>query len=380
MASLKPPKPLIVNNDIDMSVEWTDWLELYRHYYVANKLFQEVVEVRNANFYFVLGRDGLKVIKDLNVPEHVKNDLDLITAVLTNRFAPPKNKTYERCMFHRIKQDVNENFEEFLSKLLTQVKKCGYGINEDEFVMDQMVVGINSDKTRQKLWTDDELDLEKAKKICRAEERADKEIKEMHKSVSEMNLDPVEAVKEPKQFNCAKCGSKHEPRNCPAFNKPCFKCDKEGHFAKMCKTKSTETTRVKQKSNSVEKAKAGSSKSVNAIEADLSSTDWDSDEEYWISALTKDSQHIDSPDDQEDGWFETLNVGSKNLNVKLDTGAGCFVLLQNVQSGMVLDVKHNGKGELITYKFHGGANQLFYYDQATEMIHSKLNGFVHLKN
>lgn len=125
--------------------------------------------------------------------------------------------------------------------MLTQVKKCGYGINEDEFVMDQMVVGINSDKTRQKLWTEEELELEKAKRICRAEERAHKEINAMHRSVSEMSLHRVEAVKEPKQFNCAKCGIKHGPRNCPAFNKTCFKCDKEGHFAKKCRTRLTET-------------------------------------------------------------------------------------------------------------------------------------------
>lgn len=47
----------------------------------------------------------------------------------------------------------------------TQVTKCGYDIFENEFVMDQIVVGIHSDQTRQKLWTEDEMDLEKAKKL-----------------------------------------------------------------------------------------------------------------------------------------------------------------------------------------------------------------------
>lgn len=28
MSSIKPPKPLVVNSDIDMSQEWTEWWEI----------------------------------------------------------------------------------------------------------------------------------------------------------------------------------------------------------------------------------------------------------------------------------------------------------------------------------------------------------------
>ena len=200
MAGIKPPKPLIVNRDNDMSEEWTDWLESYKHYFIASKLNQEPQEVRNSNFYACLGKDGMKTVRNLKVPEEIKNNLDAIVGVLNNHFAPPKNRTYERCQFHRIKQDANQTFEDFLGKLQTQVTKCGYGPFEDEFVMDQIVVGIHSDQTRQKLWTEEEMDLEKAVRICRAAERADKEINDIHGSNSAINTNRVDVIREPKKI------------------------------------------------------------------------------------------------------------------------------------------------------------------------------------
>ncbi|KAG4075397.1 hypothetical protein HA402_015050 [Bradysia odoriphaga] len=50
--------------------------------------------------------------------------------------------------------------------------------------------------------------------------------------------------------------------------------------------------------------------------------------------------------------------------------------IQNISTGLVLDIKHKGDGEVITYPCHGGDNQLFRYDPATQMIHSKMNGMV----
>lgn len=126
---------------------------------------------------------------------------------MTDHFAPPKNKTYERCQFHRIKQDSNQSFEDFLAKVQEQVKKCGYGTYEYDLVMDQIVVGIHSDQTRQKLWTEDELYSGKAIKICRSAERAEKEIKEIHSSSLQISTNRVDVINEPKKFNCIRCGN-----------------------------------------------------------------------------------------------------------------------------------------------------------------------------
>lgn len=179
MSGIKPPKPLVVNSDIDMSQEWTEWLSAYEDYFIANKIGDEEANIQTANFRACIGREAMKVVNNLNLAENELASLTTLKQKLTTHFAPSKNKTYERCQFHRIRQSSNENFEDFLQKLQSQVKKCSYGANADEFVMDQIVVGLNSDATRQKLWTEDELDLDKTKKICRAAERANREMNEL---------------------------------------------------------------------------------------------------------------------------------------------------------------------------------------------------------
>ena len=40
-----------------------------------------------------------------------------------------------------------------------------------------------------------------------------------------------------KAKECPQCGTKHEPRSCPAFGKTCNNCKKPNHFAKRCRVK-----------------------------------------------------------------------------------------------------------------------------------------------
>ena len=151
------------------------------------------------------------------------------------------------------------------------MKKCGYGINEDEFVMDQIVVGIQSNSTREKLWTEEELDFEKAKKICRSAERAEKEINTLHLDELDLNPISVNVIKGDEAFHCSRCGRKHERGNCPAYKKLCNGCGKVGHFAQMCKTKSPATDRNPQQEQT-------QGNRVNAIQEYS-----DSDDDFFIS-------------------------------------------------------------------------------------------------
>lgn len=149
---------------------------------------------------------------------------------------------YERCQFHRILQQANENSEDLLQKLQTQVKRRSYGASADEFVMAQIVVGVYSNNTRQKLWTEDDLTLDKTKKLCRTAERASKQMNELQER-SRMStrwklrrlLIANAVVRQPTY------GSKQ----CPVFRKECKNSKHVGHFSKMCKSKKKSTKGTK---------------------------------------------------------------------------------------------------------------------------------------
>lgn len=206
------------------------------------------------------------------------------------------------------------------------MQKCGYGANADEFVMDQIVLAINSDATRQKLWVEDDLTLEKAKKICRAAERASKQIFELNNDPNASSSASVNVIGNDKLFDCARCGSKHGYRSCPAYNKKCNSCGNKGHFKSMCrqnlKKEHAKEKRYKTKNHKQnKKVYMVSASSSDSSDRDTNSDGSSADYQFVGSIETKRVNAIEN-----NKWQATLAIGSKKLNLKLDTGAECNVL------------------------------------------------------
>lgn len=181
--SIKQPPALIVNNDIDMSQEWAKWYRHYENFVAAAKITAESEEIQLATFNTVIGSDALDLIDTIGLSVADSQDLKKVILALNKHCAPKKNKVFERFKFHRIKQERNETFDNFLQRLREQLKHCGFADkNVDEFLVDQIVIGVDSDEIRQKLIIEDDLELEKTIKMCRASEQANKQNEELHKS------------------------------------------------------------------------------------------------------------------------------------------------------------------------------------------------------
>lgn len=343
MSGIKPPKCFVTNTDIDLSQEWTEWLELYENYFIAAKVNKEEAQIQTANFISAAGRDVLKVLNNLNLTTDEKKSLTTVKEKLTAHFAPAKNKTYERCQFHRMKQQPNEMFEDFWQKLKTQVKRCGYeSKSENEFVMDQIVLGVCSDNTRQKLWTEDELTLEKSIKICRAAERAEKQMNELQSETASL---AVHAVNTSKSYDCKRCGRNHAPRTCPAFNKICKACGRKGHFQVCCFV----SAKSSEKKNTSKHNKF--SKKVNAMEAENEYSDDDSDEEYEINnvELNKEQYRVNFFNKEDEKWTAAFMANGEIINTKLDSGAECNVLPLKEVKRIKAKIVESPTKRLITY-------------------------------
>ncbi|KAJ8707826.1 hypothetical protein PYW07_011503 [Mythimna separata] len=294
-------------------------------YAIAVQLDKKPAEVQAATFMAVIGPDAIEIYNSFNLSDENKNNLQIIKDKFKEYFAPKTNISFERYVFFKIVQNEDEQFNEFLTRIKTQASKCEFDNLLDEMIKDKIVFGIQSNQVREKLLTEDKLDLTKAITICKTSEQASKQLDEFE---GKNKADKILAVrnkgvknKQNEYYDCKRCGTNHKSRECPAFNKPCTKCNINGHFANMCRTKKKHP---KQKNR------------VNTVEENSNS----SEDEVYITAI--------SAGEKKD-WTEKIQVGKVKFIAKLDTGAQCNVLPRHLINKTKASLKPSRTKNLISY-------------------------------
>ena len=172
--------------------------------------------------------------------------------------------------------------------LCKQGKDCGFGDLKDDLMMHVLIRGVESDRMRRRLLEDENLDLDKAIRLCQVMEStvtdllklagpADESKEEVAAVVFKSRVvggaprenrsgtslstgvsqpsgrDSSNSSKEGvKRVTCSRCGRTHKPRQCPAFGQQCKKCHGRNHFARVCRTPSTQTLLVEESGESEE--------------------------------------------------------------------------------------------------------------------------------
>nr|XP_004212047.1 uncharacterized protein LOC101237398 [Hydra vulgaris] len=101
----------------------------------------------------------------------------------------------------------------------------------DEYIRDAFITGINSQIVRQRLLENSTISLDeifsKARTLKSAQKNAENYLQYNTSNTT------VAAI----ASNCWNCGNqRHAKAVCPAREWICFKCEKVGHFAKLCKS------------------------------------------------------------------------------------------------------------------------------------------------
>ena len=118
-------------------------------------------------------------------------------------------------------------------------------------IRDRLVLGVSSQRVRERLLRRDDLDLDKAVKICQAAEKQILTLAQKGASSSGTNVNycntrgrrqqqrkPFQpSTKQKPATKCSCCDKTYAPRACPAYSKACNKCGKSGHFARICRSK-----------------------------------------------------------------------------------------------------------------------------------------------
>ena len=207
--------------------------------------------------------------------------------------------------------------------------------------MSQLVAGIQSDKVRDRLLREgSELTLEKSIDICRSNKVTQQQMKLFHGECEVNSLNKRQAEQNNKNHKralssdgkwkgkqrqagntekgnseeCRNCGRRHEVRNCPAYGKECFKCQKKNHFAKMCRTDLKQSRELH--------------KRVKEIRADTN-------DDFVIDTVSILENCVSKGTEA----LAVVNILDERVRVKLDTAAEVNVMPSRVYQKLVFNKK-----------------------------------------
>ena len=162
---------------------------------------------------------------------------------LENHFSPKPSVIVERFKFHSRSRLEGENVAEFVAGLRRLSEHCKFGTTLEDMLRDRLVCGISDDSIQRRLLGERELTFKKAVEIATATEMASRNVMDLGGKTpsSDNNVNKVEEEIAPPKFQpkreCYRCGGNHDPSSCKYKNEVCYKCQKKGHMAKVCKGK-----------------------------------------------------------------------------------------------------------------------------------------------
>ena len=150
-----------------------------------------------------------------------------------------------------MKQSQDESVDTFYGRIRDILHQCEYPDAVGPVMeAEALKYGLSNVKILEKVYAlPKDATTQVILEAARAEEAAQRHLREVEKVKREHQLDSKATTEEmkkkvfkrqPNGSLCTFCGSSHPPRKCPAYGKKCLHCQKIGHFAKQCKLKESQ--------------------------------------------------------------------------------------------------------------------------------------------
>ena len=233
------------------------WLTNFENFLLASNITEDAQ--KKANLLYLMGEQTFEIFETLT-----KADESYTSAknALTTHFSISKNVPFERHKFHLAEQAEGEATDQFITRLRSLAISCEFK-DTDEQIRDALITKTRSSKLRQQLLMEKELTLDKALEKAKIletatfnkksiEQKRDGEINFLKKSGLKKQPAPSAQNKSEnhdRQRNdhqlkkpikkCNRCGFRgHLGYECQrSKDKICSNCNKQGHFAKCCRSK-----------------------------------------------------------------------------------------------------------------------------------------------
>lgn len=328
---LTPPSSLLFEGNI--AANWKKWKQKFFLYLEATGLDTKPESRQVALLLHIIGEKAIEKFNTFSLSKTDSRKPQSVMQAFEQYCIPKANESVDRHIFFSRIQQPGETFDLFLTDLKKLSKQCGFDTLKDSLIKDRIISGLSDSNLKNRLLREEDLDLEKCVRICKASELAQHQLKTLtpdtqiqaitkkaptlppgkdnqtprrtpnkgiNKSHGMENRRQPQPTYQHKQNEhrhntkgCSRCGFFHDRYKCPAHNKTCNQCKRIGHFAKMCRSKRLEYIAQNLPSQ------------VNS-------------EATFIGSIDKISRN---------DWIETLIIDNAiKLTAKLDTGAQCNVL------------------------------------------------------
>lgn len=278
----------------NLCTEWERWKKAFYIYYEACELSQKDPKVQINILLHIIGDKCREVYEQFT--GEIKSIKELLLK-FDKFFIPKKNLAVERQKFFKRDQKELESIEQYAFELNKIASKCEFQNLRDDLVCSRLICGIQDVALSERLLREPEITLIKAVEICKLAEMsrmqamsiksenhhhvheiAQSENKQQdHLNIHAINrrrpmssrgrpprVDPPPPAQvtryrtsygaressPPTTFrsqvinnsrsrninkNCGYCGRIHRRNECPAYGQRCNKCQRQNHFARMCR-------------------------------------------------------------------------------------------------------------------------------------------------
>lgn len=156
---------------------------------------------------------------------------------------PNTNKRLERYIFRGMTQGEDENVNNFMARLFSQVSKCGYPDDAlEEHVIQQIIEGCQSKQLKRDLLSFEKLTLGEAIARGRQLEKIEKYGQQTHQPTPsaarfQQGQKKNKTVEDRMCSDCGETGHASKDLRCLAMTQICRYCGVVGHFKVKCQKK-----------------------------------------------------------------------------------------------------------------------------------------------